>query len=137
MSEEERRDLMIKTMLEAESELTARLTESERWRYFLGRMQFVHYKSGSENLKDADCSGMLCLCLLLSTGCSIRVTADALYRKYFTKTTPGKDDIKAVFFVSQYDRPGDNYGRVYHEDECAHVAGICGNDVVLDAEERR
>ena len=79
------RDLKIRLMLEAEKELTEDLTEVQRYQYYLGRMQFLHYVSGKENLLEADCSGSVCLALLLATGCGIRVTADTLYKKFFTK----------------------------------------------------
>lgn len=54
----------------------------------------------------------------------IRVTADALYRKFFTKKCPDKSDIQAVFFICNYDRKVGS--RLYHEGECAHVAGVAG-----------
>ena len=44
------RDLKIRLMLEAEKELTEDLTEVQRYQYYLGRMQFLHYVSGKENL---------------------------------------------------------------------------------------
>lgn len=127
------RNVQARIMLEAEKELLDTLNESQKFRYFLGRMQFLEYKSGKENLLNADCSGTVCLALLLATGCSIRVTADTLYRKYFTKKQPDKNDIRAAFFITNYDRKlGD---RLYKEGECAHVAGLAGNDVVLNCVE--
>lgn len=63
----------------------------------------------------------------------IRVTADALYRKFFTKKCPDKSDIQAVFFICNYDRKVGS--RLYHEGECAHVAALLGNDVVLNCVE--
>ncbi len=126
------RDLKIRLMLEAEKELTEDLTEVQRYQYYLGRMQFLHYVSGKENLFEADCSGSVCLALL-ATGCGIRVTADVLYRKFFTKKNPEAGDIKAAFFISNYDRKLGN--RLYHEGECAHVAGVAGTDVVLNCVE--
>ena len=86
-------NLRMRLMLEAEKEIVEGLTEAERYRYFLGRMQFLKYESGKENLTSSDCSGSVCLALLLATGCPIRVTADSLYRKYFTKKNPDKNDI--------------------------------------------
>ncbi len=127
------RDLLARLMLETEKEFTKNLTESQRYKYYLGRMQYLKYESGKENLMKSDCSGSVCLALLLATGCSIRVTADTLYRKYFTKKNPGKDDIQAVFFISNYDR--NLGGRLYREGECAHVAGVAGTDVVLNCVE--
>ena len=93
---DDKRDLRMRLMLEAEKELTKDMSEVQRYQYYLGRMQFLHYTSGKENLLEADCSGSVCLALLLATGCSIRVTADALYRKFFTKRNPDKNDIQAV-----------------------------------------
>ena len=97
-------NLRMRLMLEAEKEIVEGLTEAERYRYFLGRMQFLKYESGKENLTSSDCSGSVCLALLLATGCAIRVTADSLYRKYFTKKNPDKNDIQAAFFITLYDR---------------------------------
>lgn len=125
-----KKDLQIRLMLEAEKEVIKDLTESQKYKYFLGRMQFVKYELGKENLLSSDCSGSICLALLLATGCSIRVTADELYRRYFTKKNPDKDDIQAAFFITLYDRKLGN--RLYKENEVAHVAGVCGADVVLN-----
>ena len=126
-------DLRFRLMLEAEKEIVSELSEAEKYRYFFGRMQFLKYESGKENLLRSDCSGSVCLALLLATGCSIRVTADALFKKYFTKKNPDKNDIQAVFFISNYDRRLG--GRLYKEGECAHVAGVAGTDVVLNCVE--
>ena len=126
-------NLKMRLMLEAEKEIVDGLTEAERYRYFLGRMQFLKYESGKENLTSSDCSGSVCLALLLATGCAIRVTADSLYRKYFTKKNPEKNDIQAAFFITLYDRKLGS--RVYKENEVCHVAGVCGKDVVLNCVE--
>ena len=75
----------------------------------------------------------MCLTLLLATRCSIRVTADALFRKYFTKKNPDKDDIQAAFFITLYDRKLG--ARLYKENIVCHVAGLCGRDVVLNCVE--
>ena len=126
-------NLRMRLMLEAEKEIVEGLTETERYRYFLGRMQFLKYESGKENLTSSDCSGSVCLALLLATGYAIRVTADSLYRKYFTKKNPDKNDIQAAFFITLYDRKLGS--RVYKENEVCHVAGVCGKDVVLNCVE--
>ena len=39
------RDLKMRLMLEAEKELTQDLSEVQRYQYYLGRMQFLHYVS--------------------------------------------------------------------------------------------
>ena len=127
------KNLRMRLMLEAEKEIVSGLNEAERYRYFLGRMQFLRYESGKENMISSDCSGSVCLALLLATGCSIRVTADALFKKYFTKKNPEKNDIQAAFFITLYDRKLGN--RLYRENEVCHVAGVCGTDVVLNCVE--
>lgn len=127
------KNLRMRLMLEAEKEIVSGLNEAERYRYFLGRMQFLRYESGKENMISSDCSGSVCLALLLATGCSIRVTADALFKKYFTKKNPDKNDIQAAFFITLYDRKLGN--RLYRENEVCHVAGVCGTDVVLNCVE--
>ena len=127
------KNLRMRLMLEAEKEIVSGLNEAERYRYFLGRMQFLRYESGKENMISSDCSGSVCLALLLSTGCSIRGTADALFKKYFTKKNPEKNDIQAAFFITLYDRKLGS--RLYKENEVCHVAGVCGTDVVLNCVE--
>ena len=127
------KNLRMRLMLEAEKEIVSGLNEAERYRYFLGRMQFLRYESGKENMISSDCSGSVCLALLLATGCSIRVTADTLFKKYFTKKNPEKNDIQAAFFITLYDRKLGN--RLYKENEVCHVAGVCGTDVVLNCVE--
>lgn len=129
----EKRDLEARIMYEYDKKFVKNLSENQKFCYFLGRMQFLKYESGKENFRESDCSGSVCLALLLATGCSIRVTADTLYKKYFTKKNPEKDDIKVAFFVTLYDRKLGE--RLYKENECCHVAGICGNDVVLNCVE--
>ena len=129
----ENHNLRMRLMLEAEKEIVEGLSEAERYRYFLGRMQFLKYESGKENLISSDCSGSVCLALLLATDCAIRVTADALFKKYFTKKNPDKNDIQAAFFITLYDRKLGS--RLYKENEVCHVAGLCGRDVVLNCVE--
>lgn len=130
---DETRNLEARLMYEYDKKFVKNLSENQKYCYFLGRMQFLKYELGKENLQQTDCSGSVCLALLLSTGCSIRVTADALYKNYFTVKNPEKDDIKAAFFITLYDRKMGN--RLYKEDEVCHVAGICGTDVVLNCVE--
>lgn len=130
---DETRNLEARLMYEYDKKFVKNLSENQKYCYFLGRMQFLKYELGKENLQQTDCSGSVCLALLLSTGCSIRVTADALYKNYFTVKNPEKDDIKAAFFITLYDRKLGT--RLYKEDEVCHVAGICGTDVVLNCVE--
>lgn len=128
-------DLTVRLLLECEKKVTENLTPEERYKYFLGRMQYLKYTSGKENFVESDCSGSVCLALLMATGYSIRVTADDLYKKFFTKKNPDKNTIQAAFVVTHYDR---QFGaRRYKAGEVCHVAGICGKDVVLNCVEPR
>ena len=128
-------DLTVRILLECEKKVTENLTPEERFKYFLGRMQYLKYRSGKENFAEADCSGSVCLALLMATGYSIRVTADDLYRRFFTKRNPDKDTIQAAFVTTLYDR---QFGaRRYKAGEVCHVAGVCGKGVVLNCVEPR
>ena len=112
-------DLKFRLMLEAEKEIVEGLSEPEKYRYFLGRMQFLKYESGKENLLRSDCSGSVCLALLLATGCSIRVTADALYRIYFTLVVEDDEGIQAAFFLNK-------------DGKAVHIAGYMGHGLFMN-----
>ncbi|MCQ2596006.1 MAG: hypothetical protein MJ196_12160 [Treponemataceae bacterium] len=125
----------IRLIFETEKEFTAGLSEGDRFAYYMSRLNFVKYSLGKENRLMSDCSGSVCLGLLLATGCSIRVTADYLYRKFFTEKTGGEGDIKAAFFISAYNQ--NLGGSFYKAGVVSHVAGFAGKDVVLNCVEPR
>lgn len=125
----------IRLIFETEKEFTAGLSEGERFAYYMSRLNFVRYSWGRENRLMSDCSGSVCLGLLLATGCSIRVTADYLYRNFFTRKTGGEGDIKAAFFISAYAQTLG--GTLYRAGVVSHVAGFAGKDVVLNCVEPR
>ena len=45
------RNVKIRLLLESEKELTENLTVEEKYRYYLGRMQFMLYTSGAETIE--------------------------------------------------------------------------------------
>ena len=82
----------------------AAMTESERFRAYALQMLDAEYAWGKENVFGSDCSGTVCLPLMLP-GYSIRTTADTLYRKVFTEAVAAKDrndpsKIMAVFYLT-------------------------------------
>ncbi len=118
-------------IMEAEKEKCATLSEHEKFAYFLLLQYRNPYRWGKENMNSADCSGSVCLSLMMATGCKIRTTANGLYKKFFIKKNPKKDDIQCVFFVSRYDRKhGD---RIAKKGEAVHVAGIVGEQVAFNS----
>ena len=86
-------------MLRPVSEMEKRFTDT------LLTYEGCIYKLGKNSRYESDCSGSVCSALSAALGKNIRVTADDLYRKYFTKPYAG--GIHAVFFL-------DNNGKAVH-----------------------
>jgi murein DD-endopeptidase len=100
-----------------------KMNETDKFVYFLLLQFGSPYGWGKENPERSDCSGAVCLALCAATGLLIRTTADDLYRRVFTKKSPGATDIRAAFFI---DGNSGNAG---------HVAGLVGDGVVLNSQE--
>jgi murein DD-endopeptidase len=98
------------------------MTEEERFKYFLLLQFNATYKLGAENLEKSDCSGAVCLALAAATGHLIRITANDLFQRVFTVEHPSADCTRAAFFVNRSGRAG-------------HVAGLVGDDAVLNSQE--
>lgn len=86
--------------------------------YEAALLEFVGapYLWGGGEREGSDCSGSVCAALSLALGEKVRVTADTLYRKFFTEDTEdfsGGGFLYAAFFL---DRSG----------KALHVAGWCG-----------
>lgn len=86
--------------------------------YEAALLEFVGapYLWGGGEPDGSDCSGSVCAALSLALGVKVRVTADALYRKFFTDDMEGFSEggfLYAAFFL---DRSG----------KALHVAGWCG-----------
>jgi len=107
--------------------LKARYEEAdmpERWRILLRFFAGIPYGWGKENLWESDCSGIVCAVLFIM-GYDIRVSADFLYQRIFTKPVSrytARDRIMAVFYIDK------------ESGKCTHVAPVLENYIVLNAE---
>jgi murein DD-endopeptidase len=100
-----------------------RMTEAEKFCYFLLLQFNTPYGWGKENPESSDCSGAVCLALYAATGHFIRTTAEDLYKRVFTVQQPSATGIRAAFFVD---------GKT---GKAIHVAGLVGDGVVLNSQE--
>jgi murein DD-endopeptidase len=100
-----------------------RMTETDRFIYFLLLQFGSPYGWGKENPESSDCSGAVCLALYAATGLLIRITADDLCRRVFTVANPSPRDIRAVFFIDGA------------TGKAGHVAGLVGDGVALNSQE--
>jgi murein DD-endopeptidase len=100
-----------------------KMTEAEKYVYFLLLQYGSPYQWGKENPEGSDCSGGVCMALYAATGLLIRVTADELYRRVFTGVHPEGGGIRAAFFVE---------GKT---GKAVHVAGLVDEGVVLNSQE--
>jgi murein DD-endopeptidase len=110
-----------------------RMTEAERFAYFLVLQFWSPYMWGKENSEGSDCSGAVCLALYAATGFLIRTSADELLRRVFTVRNPGTGGIRAAFFVTHREMPhGD---RTAKAGTAVHVAGLVDEGVILNSQE--
>ena len=114
---------------------TAAMSEPEKFRAYALQMLDAEYAWGKENVFGSDCSGTVCLPLML-LGYSIRTTADTLYRKVFTESVAEKDrndasKIMAVFYLTN--TPMQRRGTELPKDYGRHVTPVVGEWVVLEA----
>jgi murein DD-endopeptidase len=110
-----------------------KMSEPDRFIYFLLLQFGSPYGWGNENPEASDCSGAICLALYAATGLLIRTTADDLLNRVFTKVNPRPDDIRAVFYRTTKDRPhGD---REAAAGTVVHAAGILEDGIILNSQE--
>jgi len=108
------------------------MNETDKFIYFLLLQFRSPYGWGQENPISSDCSGAVCMSLYAATGLLIRTTADDLLKRVFTRTNPGRDDIRAVFYVSRKERKhGD---RTVPAGTATHIAGIVDDGVILNSQ---
>jgi murein DD-endopeptidase len=120
-------------LAEQEKRKFEKMNEAQRFIYFLLKQFGSPYGWGKENPETSDCSGAVCMALYAATGLLIRTTADDLLKRVFTKTNPGRGDIRAVFYITKKDkRHGDGYAAA---GTATHVAGIIGDGVILNSQE--
>jgi murein DD-endopeptidase len=120
-------------VFENEKKQFEKMTEQDKFIYFLLLQFGSPYSWGKENPEGSDCSGAVCTALYAATGLLIRTTADDLYWRVFTKTNPRPGDIRAVFYLTKKDkRHGD---RVAAPGTVVHVAGILEDGIILNSQE--
>jgi murein DD-endopeptidase len=100
-----------------------KMTEAEKFVYFLLLQYGSPYQWGKENPEGSDCSGAVCMALYAATGWLIRTTADDLYRRVFTVVHPNRGIIRAAFFVEE------KTGKVIY------TAGLVDDGVVMNSQE--
>jgi len=116
-----------------EIEQFEKMTELQKYQYFLMLQYNSPYGWGEENPESSDCSGGVCLALTAATGILIRTTADELFKKYFTKDTPSQSTIRAAFWITMVEK--NHGGSIVPPGTAVHIAGIVGNGACLSAED--
>ena len=114
-------------MKKAEEELLAyakslekqHFTSKEVFQYLLLEFCGTPYVWGAATTEQSDCSGTVCACLNALFRTEKRITADTLYRTYFTKEPLRYEGIQALFFL-------DGEGRA------VHVCGYAGKGDYLN-----
>ena len=127
--------MMIKwnTLMENEKLQFEKMSETDKFIYFLLLQFGSPYGWGKENPVTSDCSGAVCMALYAATGLLIRTTADDLLKRVFTKHNPQQGNIRAVFFVSRKDKKhGDRYVAA---GTATHIAGILEDGIILNSQE--
>jgi murein DD-endopeptidase len=120
-------------LMENEKKQFEKMSEHDKFVYFLLLQFGSPYGWGKENPVSSDCSGAVCMALFAATGFLIRTTADDLLKRVFTKINPRQGEIQAVFYVTKKDKKhGDGYAAA---GTAVHVAGILDDGVILNSQE--
>jgi murein DD-endopeptidase len=120
-------------IMEIEKRQFEKMSELDRFIYFLLLQFGSPYSWGKENPEGSDCSGAVCLALYAATGLLIRTTADGLLKQVFTKINPRAGDIRAVFYITKKDKKhGDGYVAA---GTATHIAGILEDGIILNSQE--
>jgi len=110
-----------------------KMSEHDKFVYFLLLQFGSPYGWGKENPVSSDCSGAVCMALFAATGLLIRTTADDLLKRVFTKINPRNGDIRAVFYVTKKDKKhGDTY---VSAGTATHIAGFIDDGIILNSQE--
>jgi hypothetical protein len=120
----------------AQSYKLERATEAERFRQLALLLVDAPYRWGQETLRGTDCSGTVCFPLFMM-GYDVRVTADVLYRKLFTRPVAEPEEetdperIMCVFYIT---RRAIRHGELSVPAGTAiHVTPVVGRYVVVNA----
>jgi len=93
--------------------------DADIYRDLLACFNGTPYIPGGSSPSGCDCSGSVCTALNVLYGTDTDVTADTLYKLYFTERSDSDDALCAVFFI---DRNG----------KAVHVAGRLGDDFYMN-----
>jgi murein DD-endopeptidase len=119
--------------MENEKRQFEKMSEHDKFVYFLLLQFGSPYGWGKENPEASDCSGAICMALFAATGLLIRTTADDLLKRVFTKINPRQGDIRAVFYVTKKNQKhGD---RMVAAGTATHIAGFVDDGVILNSQE--
>jgi murein DD-endopeptidase len=125
--------IKLDVVFENEKRQFEKMSELDKFIYFLLLQFGSPYSWGKENPEGSDCSGAVCMALYAATGLLIRTTADDLYKRVFTKINPRPSDIRAVFYLTKKDKKhGDGYAAA---GSAVHVAGILEDGIILKSQE--
>ena len=120
-------------VMENEKRQFEKMSELNKFIYFLLLQFGSPYGWGKENPESSDCSGAVCMALYAATGHLIRTTADDLYKRVFTELYPKPDQIRAVFYITKKNQKhGD---RMVAAGTATHIAGILENGIVMNSQE--
>jgi murein DD-endopeptidase len=120
-------------LMENEKKQFEKMSEHDKFVYFLLLQFGSPYGWGKENPVTSDCSGAVCMALFAATGLLIRTTANDLLKRVFTKINPRNGDIRAVFYTTKKDKKhGDTY---VSAGTATHVAGILDDGIILNSQE--
>ena len=119
-------------VMENERRQFERMSEADKFTYFLLLQFGSPYGWGNENPERSDCSGAVCMALFAATGLLIRTTADDLLNRFFTKINPRQGDIRAVFYVTKKNKKhGD---RMVTAGTATHIAGFVDDGIILNSQ---
>jgi murein DD-endopeptidase len=120
-------------LMENEKKQFEKMSELDKFIYFLLLQFGSPYGWGKENPETSDCSGAVCMALFAATGFLIRTTANDLFKRVFTKINPKPTDIRAVFYVTKKDKKhGDTY---VCAGSATHIAGFIDDGIILNSQE--